>query len=187
MDGIQQAINNLNTISGTAVPVATAQAVNRVAVRAIGRSVKRVSGETQLQQKLIRQRVRLRRASSKQSVPRARLLVNRGNLPAIALGTAKVQLSRKRRDKHGRGSVLKIGRFKFEDAFIQQLANGRWHVMQRTSNSRYPIDVVKIPLVAPLTQAFTDETESLLKSDMPKELGQALKNQLRLYIKARLP
>ncbi|MFV9398426.1 phage tail protein, partial [Morganella morganii] len=39
----------------------------------------------------------------------------------------------------------------------------------------------------PLTQAFTDETESLLKSDMPKELGQALKNQLRLYIKARLP
>lgn len=28
MDGIQQAINNLNTISGTAVPVATAQAVN---------------------------------------------------------------------------------------------------------------------------------------------------------------
>lgn len=187
MDGIQQAINNLNTISGTAVPVATAQAVNRVAVRAIGRSVKRVSGETQLQQKLIRQRVRLRRASSKQSVPRARLLVNRGNLPpAIALGTAKVQLSRKRRDKNGRGSVLKIGRFKFEDAFIQQLANGRWHVMQRTSNARYPIDVVKIPLAAPLTQAFTDETESLLKSDMPKELGQALKNQLRLYIKARI-
>ncbi|MEM8347351.1 phage tail protein, partial [Morganella morganii] len=42
-------MNNLNTISGTAVPVATAQAVNRVAVRAIGRSVKRVSGETQLQ------------------------------------------------------------------------------------------------------------------------------------------
>ncbi|MCW9738063.1 phage tail protein, partial [Morganella morganii] len=80
-----------------------------------------------------------------------------------------------------------IGRFKFEDAFIQQLANGRWHVMQRTGNSRYPIDVVKIPLVTPLTQAFTDETESLLKSDMPKELGQALKNQLRLYIKARLP
>ena len=186
MDGIQQAINNLNSISSTAVPVATAQAVNRVAVRAIGRSVKRVAGDTQLQQKLIRQRVRLRRASSKQSVPRARLIVNRGNLPAIALGAAKVQLSRKRRDKKGRGSTLKIGRFKFEDAFIQQLANGRWHVMQRTSNSRYPIEVVKIPLVTPLTSAFTDETESLLKSDMPKEMAHALKNQLRLYIKARV-
>lgn len=81
--------------------------------------------------------------------------------------------------------MLKIGRFKFEDAFIQQLSNGRWHVMQRTSNSRYPIDVVKIPLATPLTNAFTAETESLLQTDIPKEMMYALKNQLRLYIKGR--
>lgn len=185
MDGLEQAIANMSSLSSWAVPMASVQAVNRVAARAVSRSVKRVAGETQLRQKLIRQRVRLRRANIDQSVPRARLLVNRGNLPVIAIGPAKVQLSRKRRDKHGRGSVLKIGRFKFEDAFIQQLANGRWHVMQRTSNSRYPIDVVKIPLVTPLTNAFTAETESLLQTDMQKEMMYALKNQLRLYIKGR--
>ncbi|GAA0328200.1 phage tail protein [Morganella psychrotolerans] len=186
MEGIRQAINNLNSISFTAVPVATAQAVNRVAARVVSRSIKRVAGETRLQQKLIRQRVRLRRAGSKQSIPNARLLINRGNLPAIAVGSAKVQLSRKRHSRKGRGSVLKIGRFTFKDAFIQQLSNGRWHVLQRTGHGRYPLEVVKISLVTPLTRAFTAETETLLQSDMPKELVWALKNQLRLYIKRRV-
>lgn len=69
MDGLEQAIANMRSLSSWAVPMASVQAVNRVAVRAVSRSVKRVSGETQLRQKLIRQRVRLRRANIDQSVP----------------------------------------------------------------------------------------------------------------------
>jgi hypothetical protein len=85
--------------------------------------------------------------------PRALIRVNRGNLPAIKLGTASVRLSCRTGQK-GANSVLRIGPFRFPGGFIQQLKNGRWHVMRRTSKPRYPIEVVSIPLAAPLTTAF---------------------------------
>ncbi|HGN0346923.1 TPA: phage tail protein, partial [Proteus mirabilis] len=113
MKGLAQAIKNLNSINDEMVPKATAMAINRVARRVISHSVKRVSAETKVPQRLIRQRVRLNRASSRYKTPRARLVINRGNLPAIALGNARVQLSRKRGNQKGAGSVLKVGRFSF--------------------------------------------------------------------------
>ena len=82
-----------------------------------------------------------------------------------------------------KSSVLKIGRYVFRDAFLQRLANGRWHVMKRIAGkSRYPIDVVKIPLAAPLTTAFEAEKKRMLEEEMPKQLGYALKQQLRLHL-----
>lgn len=86
MKGIEQAIRNLNTLSKSMVPRATAQSLNRVAGRAISRSSKLVAEDVRVQQKLIRQRARLRRASAEQNPPRATLSINRGNLPAIKLG-----------------------------------------------------------------------------------------------------
>lgn len=186
MEGIRQAIKNLNSISATAVPIATARAVNRVAARIITRSIRRVSCDTQLPQKLIRQRVRLQRASSRHSIPKARLLINRGNLPVIAIGKSRLLLPRRRHDRKGGGSILKVGKFTFRGAFIQQLSNGRWHVLRRTGSERYPVEVVKIALMTPLTQAFITETEVLIQSDLQKELAYALKHQLRLYFKRRM-
>ncbi|MDI3359774.1 phage tail protein [Lelliottia sp. V89_10] len=178
LNGLQATIDTLNAISKTAAPKASAQAVNRVAGRAISRSTKTVSQETGVPRKLVNQRVRLSRATMKK--PKAIIRVNRGNLPAIKLGVATTQLSRK---KKGGSAVLKVGKFKFPGAFIQQLKNGKWQVMRRTSKSRYPIEVVSIPLAAPLTQAFKEETTSLMQTDMPKEMGYALNNQIRLVIK----
>ena len=86
-------------------------------------------------------------------------------------------------EKRGRGSVLRIGPYIFRNAFIQQLANGRWQVMRRLGKPRYPIDVVKVPLETPLTQSFTAISKQLIDSDMPKELSAALKNQLRIHLK----
>ena len=175
LKGLEQAIANLNSISNTAVPRASAQAVNRVATRAVSRSVAVVSKDTRVPRKLVKQRARIKRATAKK--PMAMIRVNRGNLPAIKLGTASV------RDKKGANSVLRIGPFRFPGGFIQQLMNGRWHVMRRTSRPRYPIEVVSIPLAAPLTTAFKDELPKLMESDMPKELRASLKNQLRLILK----
>ena len=131
--------------------------------------------------KLVRQRSRLKRAKPERLV--AAIRINRGNLPAIKLGAARVQLSRRKGEKRGRGSVLRIGPYIFRNAFIQQLANGRWQVMRRLGKSRYPIDVVKVPLETPLTQSFTAISKQLIDSDMPKELSAALKNQLRIHLK----
>lgn len=179
--GLEQAISNLNNISKTAVPRASAQAVNRVAGRAISRSSSSVSKETKVPRKLVMQRAKLKKATMNRPV--ATLKINRGNLPAIKLGAAQMRISRRKGNVRGQGSVLKIGRFTFRDAFIQQLANGRWHVLQRSGKSRYPIDVVKILLTTPLTNAYTVETNRLMQSDMPKEMAAALKNQLRLIVK----
>lgn len=179
--GLEQAMANLNRISNTAVPRASAQAVNRVATRAVSRSVAVVSKDTRVPRKLVKQRARIKRATTKK--PGALIRVNRGNLPAIKLGTASVRLSRRKRDKKGANSVLRIGPFRFPGGFIQQLKNGRWHVMRRTSKPRYPIEVVSIPLATPLTDAFRDTLPKLIESDMPKELRASLKNQLRLILK----
>ena len=170
--GLEQAIENLNSISKTAVPRASAQAVNRVANRAVSRSVAVVSKDTRVPRKLVKQRARVKRATVNR--PRALIRVNRGNLPAIKLGTASVRLSRRKRDKKGANSV--------PGGFIQQLKNGRWHVMRRTSKPRYPIEVVSIPLAAPLTTAFKEELPKLMESDMPKDLRASLTNQLRLIL-----
>lgn len=93
-----------------------------------------------------------------------------------------MRLSRRKGNQKGRGSYLKIGPYRFRNAFIQQLANGRWQVMRRVSDSRYPIDVVKVPLAKPLTVNFWKISRQLINSDMSKELSYALKNQLRIHL-----
>ena len=95
----------------------------------------------------------------------------------------RVRLARRGGKLQYRGSVLKVGKYLFRDAFIQQLANGRWHVMRRIDGkNRYPIDVVKVPLSGPLTQAFEDARDRIIAAEMPKQLGYALKQQLRLWL-----
>ncbi len=39
------------------------------------------------------------------------------------------------------------------------------------AKNRYPIDVVKIPLSGPLTQAFEDARDRIIAAEMPKQLG----------------
>lgn len=180
IEGMEQLINTLDTLSKTAVPRASNQAVNKVAAKVRSVSVSQVAKETRVPRKLVAQRCRLKKAGGTRHI--ATIKVNRGNLPAIKLGVARMQLSRKKRDTHGAGSVLKVGRFTFRGAFIQQLKNGRWHVMQRVSKSRYPIDVVKIPMSGPLTEAFYRNTQALLLPEMDKAFSAALKNQLRLEL-----
>ncbi|HBC8846385.1 TPA: phage tail protein, partial [Escherichia coli] len=181
---------NLNSLDTRMVPQASAWAINRVAQKAVSVATRQVAGNTVagdnqvkgIPLKLVRQRVRVFKASPSGKMT-VRIRVNRGNLPAIKLGTARVRLARRGGKLQYRGSVLKVGKYLFRDAFIQQLANGRWHVMRRIDGkNRYPIDVVKIPLSGPLTQAFEDARDHIIAAEMPKQLGYALKQQLRLWL-----
>ncbi|HAY4382590.1 TPA: phage tail protein [Escherichia coli] len=162
---------------------------NRVASSAISQSASQVARETKVRRKLVKERAWLKRATVKN--PQARIKVNRGDLPVIKLGNARVVLSRRRRRKKGQrsalkggGSVLVVGNRRIPGAFIQQLKNGRWHVMQRVAGkNRYPIDVVKIPMAVPLTTAFKQNIERIRRERLPKKLGYALQHQLRMVIK----
>ena len=191
MKGLENAIRNLNSLDTRMVPQASAWAINRVAQKAVSVATRQVAGNTVagdnqvkgIPLKLVRQRVRVFKASPSGKMT-ARIRVNRGNLPAIKLGTARVRLTRRGGKLQYRGSVLKVGKYLFRDAFIQQLANGRWHVMRRIDGkNRYPIDVVKIPMAVPLTTAFKQHIERIRRERLPKELGYALQHQLRMVIK----
>lgn len=97
--GLEQAIANLESISKTAVKRASSQAVNRVAARAASKAISIVAKETRVPRKLVKQRVRIKNATA--AKPKARIQVNRGNLPAIKLGVASVRMSRRKRDIKG--------------------------------------------------------------------------------------
>ncbi|HIB1592572.1 TPA: phage tail protein [Salmonella enterica subsp. enterica serovar Muenchen] len=197
LKGLENAVQNLSSIDRQMIPKASAMTINRLAQKAISFATHKVAKETVagdnhrqgIPFRLVKQRVRLWKASPRFDVGKqyARIRINRGNLPAIKLGTAQVRLTRRKGQLLRGGSVLKIGPYLFRDAFIQQLANGRWHVMKRIEGKkRYPIDVVKIPLAAALTQSFTEAKNRIIAEEFPKELASSLKQQLRLHLTRRL-
>ncbi|EKK3320016.1 phage tail protein [Salmonella enterica] len=196
MKGLENAVQNLSSIDRQMIPKASAMTINRLAQKAISFATHRVAKETVagdnhrqgIPFRLVKQRVRLWKASPRFDVGKqyARIRINRGNLPAIKLGTAQVRLTRSKGQLLRGGSVLKIGPYLFRDAFIQQLANGRWHVMKRIEGKkRYPIDVVKVPLAAALTQSFVEAKNRIIAEEFPKELASSLKQQLRLHLTRR--
>lgn len=193
LKGLENAVQNLSSIDRQMIPRASAMTINRLAQKAISFATHKVAKETVagdnhrqgIPFRLVKQRVRLWKASPRFDVGKqyARIRINRGNLPAIKLGTAQVRLTRRKGQLLRGGSVLKIGPYLFRDAFIQQLANGRWHVMKRIEGKkRYTIDVVKIPLAAALTQNFEEAKNRIIAEEFPKELASSLKQQLRLYL-----
>ncbi len=196
LKGLENAVQNLSSIDRQMIPRASAMTINRLAQKAISFATHKVAKETVagdnhrqgIPFRLVKQRVRLWKASPRFDVGKqyARIRINRGNLPAIKLGTAQVRLTRRKGQLQRGGSVLKIGPYLFRDAFIQQLANGRWHVMKRIEGKkRYPIDVVKVPLAAALTQNFEEAKNRIIAEEFPKELASSLKQQLRLYLTRR--
>ncbi len=186
--GLDQAIDNLSRVRKNAIPAASAMTINRVAITAINQSSSQVARETRVRRKLVKERSRLKRATVRN--PNARIIVNRGDLPVIKLG---IRMLGRRPN-----SILKAGQHRYQRAFIQRLNNGRWHVMQRLPQARYeegnddkgrkkrnrlPIQVVKIPMAAPLKQAFDENVDRIRRERLPKELAYALKQQLRIAIK----
>ncbi|EJH8660887.1 phage tail protein [Salmonella enterica] len=197
LKGLENAVQNLSSIDRQMIPRASAMTINRLAQKAISFATHKVAKETVAgdnhQQgipfRLVKQRVRLWKASPRFDVGKqyARIRINRGNLPAIKLGTAQVRLTRRKGQLQRGGSVLKIGPYLFRDAFIQQLANGRWHVMKRIEGKkRYPIDVVKVPLAAALTQNFEEAKNRIIAEEFPKELASSLKQQLRVHLTRKI-
>ncbi|HDL6452071.1 phage tail protein [Escherichia coli] len=203
--GLAQAMKNLDALDRRAVPRAAATTINRVAESIIAKTASSVARELAVPRRLIRERIRLSRASSGRVY--AKVIINTGNLPAIKLGEARVRLSRSKRRKKGQrspmkggGSVLIVGKKRLPNAFITRLENGRWHVMQRmpwASSStgvdrkgrparyRLPIDVVKIPTARPLAETFERERERMYREKLPEQMMKAMTQQLRLVMKRK--
>lgn len=170
VDGIEQLSANFGKVKRN-TPKAAVSAINTVARRAVRNGTGKVAKELSIQQKLVRKRARLRRRATN-TRPEAEILVDRRQLPLINLlkaGGNKLY--------EGNGAIL-VGPYGVERGFKQKLKNGRTHIMQRKGQARYPIDVVKIPLAAPLTNAFRAELKdygSQIKVEIAKKLTSAFK------------
>ncbi|EJI1423087.1 phage tail protein [Vibrio parahaemolyticus] len=195
---LAQAVKNLSALQNSAVPKASAMAINRVATRAVSRSVKDTAKAVRIKQKVIRPRASVKKATGK--MPVAYVRVRRFDVPAISIDTARTQIRRKRgqlqisrvnRGRNGRyqkreiagNTAIVVGRHRFDNAFLQKLKNGRWHIMQRTSDARYPIKVCKVPIVNEITKAFKKHSDELIRTDMKKELASAMQQQVRLVVR----
>lgn len=183
---IINAMANLERVSSTAVPKATAMAVNRIGKRAVSLSVRDTAKQVGVPVKRIRERAKLYSATA--SNPVAIIRVRRGAVPLILVGTAKETKTGVRVGRHNVAGGFIADGSKGKGRYQRQRGYGPTQlrseqVLRRTGKGRYPLEVVKIPLSEPLTASFNRNTKALLRTDMPKEMRAALSQQLRLVIK----
>lgn len=171
IEGMEALQANIQKLTNKVVPKAAVKAINKVARSAIKNGTKTVSKDIHVPAKLIRKRTRLSQKATA-SRPVAKIRVDGRNLPLIRL------LENSRRTMRASRGKIRIGNHQIQRGFIQTLANGRKHVMQRRGKERYPIDVVKIPLFKPLTTAFHSELKdysSRIKVELTRELSNIFK------------
>lgn len=155
----------LNALGRQQIPRAAVKAINKVA-RSIGsRAMKAVAKDVGVPVKTVRGRMQIDRAKGK--LPIAKIRVRRSHMPAIRLLE-----NRSNKIWVGRGGIV-VGKYAMSRGFRQRLKNGRWHIMQRQSKARYPIDVTKIPVGNMITSEFQKATKDYsaeIKNALIKEL-----------------
>nr|DAN47494.1 MAG TPA: minor tail protein [Bacteriophage sp.] len=169
--GLDQIIAKSKQLVMEKLPRATAVAINSVARQAMRKSTRSVAKDVKVPTKLVRGRARLKQKATTRKLI-AQISVNRGNLPMYRL------ISDANKSVRASKGQIRIGQHRVQRGFVQTLKNGRKQVMSRQGRERYPIDVVKIPLAAPLTNAFHRELkgyESQIKVEITKTLGSALR------------
>ncbi|MGX9996658.1 phage tail protein [Vibrio sp. JZG120] len=198
---LNQAIKNLDSLNKKMVPAASAMAVNRVGQKAESRAVRQASKEVKVTAKVVRPRVTVvKRANPRR--PYRVVRIRRYDIPAISIGEVRTQIRRKNggylvsavsRDQQGRytkrehsgNTSIRVGRHTFQNAFVNQVKSGNWHVMYRVGESRYPIGVAAVPIKENISKAMEFHTRQLLNFDMPKEMERALAQKFRQEFKRR--
>lgn len=150
-----------------------AKSMRTIARQAMRKATKTVAQQVGVNVKTVRGRAKLMTSPSVNNLT-AVIRVNRTHLPMI-----RVTETKRNRIAANRG-VLKVGQHRVARGFVQRLKNGRTHIMFRQGRERYGIDVAKIPLSAPLTQAFHQHL-----ADYPEQLRQALSKNLSLSFRGK--
>lgn len=144
-----------------------------------------VAKSERLPVKILRERVRLRQFVSKDNAS-AQVRVYRNRVPAIRLGLASSNLGKRgaavtsapvrlangqfgKREIAGQTS-MKVGKLTFRGVFLQKLKSGKWHVLQRTSDARYPIEVVGADIEVPITSSAKRNFENAILNELPNAM-----------------
>lgn len=194
---LEKAVANLNLLPAKLVPKASAQAVNRVSSRASGRAIRLTAKDARVRvpAKLLRPRVKIFKATAQS--PNAVIRVRRRPIPLIKVGAVQQRLTR-RGGRYQTGD-MQVGRHRVPGGFVANGAKGfgqyrrgggyadttlrSWQILRRVGKGRHALEVMRIPLVTPITEHYEREAKAAMSRDMPREMQQALLRQLQLAIK----
>ncbi|WP_270807124.1 phage tail protein [Aeromonas sp. QDB25] len=194
---LEKAVAKLNLLPAKLVPKASAQAVNRVSSRASGRAIRLTAKDARVRvpAKLIRPRVKIFKATPQ--APNAVIRVRRRPIPMIRLGPAQQRLTR--RGGRYQAGDMQVGRHRVSGGFVADGSKGfgqyrrgggyastalrSWQILRRVGKGRHALEVMRIPLVTPITEHYEREAKAAMSRDMPREMQQAMLRQLKLAIK----
>lgn len=170
VSGLKELQVAMKKLAKQTVPKAAAKAVRIVGRQAMKKAVKSVAVEIGVNQKTIKGRAKMT-AKPTPTRLQATIKVNRSHMPMI-----RVLERKSNRLSVSKGSI-RVGKYTVQRGFKQQLKNGRTHIMFRQGRKRYGIDVAKVPLSQPLTQAFERELKNY-PEQMQVELAKQLAGKL---------
>lgn len=194
---LDKALNNLNMLPEKLIPKASAQAVNRISTRASGRAIRLTAKDERVRvpAKLLRPRVTIFKATANN--PSAVIRVRRRPIPMIRLGPVQQRLTR--RGGRYQAGDMQVGRHRVPGGFIADGSQGfgeyrrgggyastklrSWQILRRVGKGRHALEVMRIPIVTPITEHYERESKAAMARDMPREMQQALLRQLKLAIK----
>ena len=195
--GLDKALASLDALQAKLVPKASAQAVNRVAAGASSRAIRLTAKDSRVlvPAKLLRPRVKIFKAS--QQKPSATIRVRRRPIPMIRLGPAQQRLTR--RGGRYQAGDMQAGRQRVAGGFVADGGQGfgeyrrgggyaatklkSWQILRRVGKGRHALEVMRIPLVTPITEHYERESKAGMARDMPREMQRALLRQLQLTFK----
>ncbi|WP_323932704.1 phage tail protein [Aeromonas hydrophila] len=196
---LDKAFNNLRMLPEKLIPKASAQAVNRISTRASGRAIRLTAKDERVRvpAKLLRPRVKIFKAT--EANPSAVIRVRRRPIPMIKLGAVQQRIVRYRHTAFTGIGDLQVGRHRVPGGFIADGSQGfgeyrrgggyastklrSWQILRRVGKGRHALEVMRIPIVTPITEHYERESKAAMARDMPREMQQALLRQLKLAIK----
>ena len=177
----------LSAIKSIEVPSASSSTLNKVSARIKSRVVKGVSKETKIKSSVIRKRVFISRSTVKKQ--RAKLNVYVRNVAAISLiknpklGAFKRKVAGKKIANAWVADGSKgYGRYR-KGAGFGKTKLSKQQILRRSSKSRYPVEVVTISIVKPVTRIAKTVSSRIIKNDFAALYAHDLNYRLGKYAK----
>lgn len=150
---------------------AQTMALNKTMAKVKTGTIRDTAKAVGIKQKFVRQRVYFKgRLRARTKSLEAVLLVKHPGIPITEIGNV-VSTLRTRRSAGG----LKVGKHRFPNAFVQQVASGKWLAFQRKGRSRYPIEELRIQLIPHANRSAQNALVRIGKREYPVELNRAMR------------
>ena len=148
-DNLDKIIRDLNASKQHSI-TASVRALNKTALWLRTQATRQISSEKRLPQKLIRERLRVLKASKRDL--KARVLANFMGIKAAKVGTP-------RQTRRG----AKVKSYEFQGAFVATMPGGHTGIFKRKGKTRLPIRELYVPLEPESLKAIESFLDSRIK------------------------